>query len=1233
LKKIHSILSLFPILFAAGAIEAQTLTPSPTSLSFSGQAGGAAVSQALTVNGTGAPAFFVASNAPWLKVNSSSSVGPFTAPATITVTADPSALTAQLYNGSITILPMTGTAISVPVTFSVGNLGVAPSTLSFAYQVNGTLPNPAPLTLTSASSLAYTAVASTTGGGQWLSVPANGTSPGTLPVSLNGAVVGPSMAPGTYNGSVTITPTAGPAVSVSVTLTVSAAPTVTVSASSVNLNYEIGGATGGTNSASAVVTLSNPGLQDLAFGVSNVPNGTWLSATPTSGTIPANGTATVTVSYVTSQNLPQNTYSGTVTIFVPGAANQQIQLPVSLRVSNSPLLSLDKNSLSFTYQVGAAAPAAKNVIATSTHVAADATTGQMALLLTKNDNNTWLTFPTSGQTGTATPIAVSVNPAGLTVGTYNSTILVNGGGAANNPQTIAVTLTVSNDPMIVATFGGCSTANTTCPLNFPVQLGQTATTTQSIKVGTSTGAPATFTVTAAMTPAAACGTSWLANGVVGADGTFPVTVTPGTIAAGTTCNGTITIAGTNPTSGAALPNSPVTIPVRMDVSATPMMVASPIALNFTLGMNTNSTQNFAVTSTSPTSNIDLTVTSTPSATWLLAFPLARNTAAGSNSVSVIANSSGLTPGTYSATITLTATAAGVQNSPLTVPVTLTVTAAQMSVSTNSLSFQQTKGGNAPPSKTFTVSTNSTDISFTTTVAMTDAPSAGWLTAAPASGVATSATPGTVTVNVNGSTLAPGTYNGTVTVTGLLASGSPATVNVTLQVLAGTLSARPTSLTFSQAVGGQAPAAQTLTISSTPTGLPYTIAVSTDNNSGKWLSATPTSGATNSDIQVAVTPGTLPVGQYTGKVTISSTGAAPLDVPVTFAVVPAQSFTVSPTTLNFSYVLGAAATPQAQTVQLTTGVATPFTAAATTASGGNWLTVSPTSAAGSGTLTIGVNVSALPAGSYTGTVAITSPNATTNPAATVSVNLTVLAVPKPVIQSIANSASYASGAVSPGENIVIFGTGIGPATLTSATVTNNAFPTTVANTQVFFDSVAAPIIYTSAGQTSVMVPYGISGRATTNIRVVYSTVQSDAISYNVATAAPGVYTANSAGTGQGAILNQDYSYNGPAGSPNAKPAAKNSVVTLYVTGEGFTNGSDGVIAPTNGSGLFKPSQTVTATVAGLPATVQYYGSAPGIVYGVMQVNVQIPANAPSGSQPVVLSVGTSNTQANVTVAVQ
>jgi uncharacterized protein (TIGR03437 family) len=62
--------------------------------------------------------------------------------------------------------------------------------------------------------------------------------------------------------------------------------------------------------------------------------------------------------------------------------------------------------------------------------------------------------------------------------------------------------------------------------------------------------------------------------------------------------------------------------------------------------------------------------------------------------------------------------------------------------------------------------------------------------------------------------------------------------------------------------------------------------------------------------------------------------------------------------------------------------------------------------------------------------------------------------------------------------------------------------------------------------------------------------------------------------------------------------------------------------------------VTATIGGVTANVVYAGSAAGLVSGVMQVNLVIPATAPTGSNvPIVVSVGGTPSQAGVTVAVQ
>jgi uncharacterized protein (TIGR03437 family) len=100
------------------------------------------------------------------------------------------------------------------------------------------------------------------------------------------------------------------------------------------------------------------------------------------------------------------------------------------------------------------------------------------------------------------------------------------------------------------------------------------------------------------------------------------------------------------------------------------------------------------------------------------------------------------------------------------------------------------------------------------------------------------------------------------------------------------------------------------------------------------------------------------------------------------------------------------------------------------------------------------------------------------------------------------------------------------------------------------------------------------------------------------------------------------------------------VSVYMTGEGQTNpgGVNGAVAPNTAAGLKNPLlQPVTATVGGLAASVKYAGSAPGFVNGAMQVNVEIPANAPSGPQVIVITLGATgasfSTQGGVTVAVQ
>jgi len=216
----------------------------------------------------------------------------------------------------------------------------------------------------------------------------------------------------------------------------------------------------------------------------------------------------------------------------------------------------------------------------------------------------------------------------------------------------------------------------------------------------------------------------------------------------------------------------------------------------------------------------------------------------------------------------------------------------------------------------------------------------------------------------------------------------------------------------------------------------------------------------------------------------------------------------------------------------------------------------------------------------------------------------------------SAASFQGGAVSPGELITILGTAIGPAQLTTLTLgSDGRVSTTLADTQVLFDDVPSPLIYVSASQVSAILPYAVSGKTSTAVQIVTKGLKSNVLTTPVSTCAPALFTADSTGNGQAAALNQDNSYNG-----HNTPADAGSILTLYATGEGQTDpaGVDGQLPL---STYPKPVLPVSVKIGG--AASLYYGAAPQLVAGVMQVNAKIPDGVSSGDQTIVLTVGCSS----------
>jgi uncharacterized protein (TIGR03437 family) len=238
-------------------------------------------------------------------------------------------------------------------------------------------------------------------------------------------------------------------------------------------------------------------------------------------------------------------------------------------------------------------------------------------------------------------------------------------------------------------------------------------------------------------------------------------------------------------------------------------------------------------------------------------------------------------------------------------------------------------------------------------------------------------------------------------------------------------------------------------------------------------------------------------------------------------------------------------------------------------------------------------------------------------------------PQPAIGAVTNSASYAVNAVSPGELVAIFGTNIGPVNPAGIQFDfSGNLLTLIGGTQVLFDGIPSAMIYTSQGQVNAVVPFETAG-PTTQVQVVYNGQTSASFGMAVAAATPGVFTSDGSGSGQAAVLNQDYSANSAD-----NPAPQGTVLTLYAEGAGLMNP-----LPQNGSvisadNLPQPQLPVNVTVNGQSATVLYAGGAPGLVAGVLQVNFQLPDGTPGGPAiPVTLQVGRFASKQSLTIAVQ
>jgi uncharacterized protein (TIGR03437 family) len=227
-------------------------------------------------------------------------------------------------------------------------------------------------------------------------------------------------------------------------------------------------------------------------------------------------------------------------------------------------------------------------------------------------------------------------------------------------------------------------------------------------------------------------------------------------------------------------------------------------------------------------------------------------------------------------------------------------------------------------------------------------------------------------------------------------------------------------------------------------------------------------------------------------------------------------------------------------------------------------------------------------------------------------------------TVVSSASYSPRALAAGLTASIFPAPTASGSMTTTTPTPNVIaagtatssvlplPTTLADTQVLVNNNAAPLFYVSPAQINMVLSNSLPTGGTADLQVVrQSTGQVyGGAELQLASADPALFTLDQSGTGPVAAINvSDGSVNSPT-----NPVLRGQFISLYGTGIGpVTNAPPDGQAP---SGPV-PAATLPQVVLGtsttfLPgANVTYSGLAPGLV-GVWQINVMIPADAPTGN---------------------
>ena len=215
-------------------------------------------------------------------------------------------------------------------------------------------------------------------------------------------------------------------------------------------------------------------------------------------------------------------------------------------------------------------------------------------------------------------------------------------------------------------------------------------------------------------------------------------------------------------------------------------------------------------------------------------------------------------------------------------------------------------------------------------------------------------------------------------------------------------------------------------------------------------------------------------------------------------------------------------------------------------------------------------------------------------------------PPGTVTCVVNGADYQGSSAAPGEVLSVFGREVGTALPAAAKPDSKGnIVTELSGLRVTANGLPAPVLYADSGQINIVTPFSLSGDRI-QFEIVRDGKQIATFWTYRQSQHAGAFTASGVPFGQLAALNQDGSVNSALNG-----AAPGTVVSVFATGLGamVPQLPDGAVAMQIAN---TPAVQPSVTVNNQSAEILYMGNAPGLVQGIVQINLRLPNPLPPRS---------------------